>query len=199
MLGRHKSWISRRLARIAKLGDEARESLRIGLLTPPQARHPTRLPLRQPASGIGVSHNRCADFAQTLRRGRSGHRQQHGRAAAFRAAKPLKAVCQSYTDWAYKWGPRMRGASNRIAKRPALLLECLSEANVWLRYKGRAELPAIDRDPFPPLDQAVRLPVQVIRCFGSGWRLSAPKPRDNHGWEDQETTTHRVSKGGNDG
>ncbi len=39
MLGRHKSWVTRRLALLDKLGDEAREALRLGLLTPTQARH----------------------------------------------------------------------------------------------------------------------------------------------------------------
>ena len=44
MLGRHKSWINRRLAMIQRLTDEAREALRLGLLTPTQARHLTQLP-----------------------------------------------------------------------------------------------------------------------------------------------------------
>ncbi len=44
MLGRHKSWINRRLALIERLTDEAREALRLGLLTPTQARHLTGLP-----------------------------------------------------------------------------------------------------------------------------------------------------------
>ena len=44
MLGRHKSWVNRRLALIERLCNEARESLRLGLITPTQARHLTRLP-----------------------------------------------------------------------------------------------------------------------------------------------------------
>lgn len=39
MLSRHKSWVNRRLALIERLTDEARKSLRLGLLTPTQARH----------------------------------------------------------------------------------------------------------------------------------------------------------------
>lgn len=42
MLGRHKSWVNRRLALIERLCDEARESLRLGLLTPTQTRSLTR-------------------------------------------------------------------------------------------------------------------------------------------------------------
>ena len=44
MLGRHKSWVNRRLALIERLCNEAREGLRLGLITPTQARHLTRLP-----------------------------------------------------------------------------------------------------------------------------------------------------------
>ena len=44
MLGRHKSWINRRLALIERLTEQAREALRLGLLTPTQARHLTQLP-----------------------------------------------------------------------------------------------------------------------------------------------------------
>lgn len=50
MLGRHKSWVNRRLSLIEKLCDEARKSLRLGLLTPTQARHLTRLPS---SNGLG--------------------------------------------------------------------------------------------------------------------------------------------------
>ena len=52
MLGRHKSWVNRRLALIEKLGDEARESLRLCLLTPTQARHLTRVPRGNQAAAL---------------------------------------------------------------------------------------------------------------------------------------------------
>ncbi len=38
LLGRHKSWVCRRLALIEKLGPEARAELQVGLLTPTAAR-----------------------------------------------------------------------------------------------------------------------------------------------------------------
>ena len=43
MLGRHKSWVNRRLALIERLTQKAREALRLGLLTPTQAHHLTQL------------------------------------------------------------------------------------------------------------------------------------------------------------
>ena len=44
LLGRHKSWVCRRLALIERLGSAAREELRVGLLSPTAARQMVRLP-----------------------------------------------------------------------------------------------------------------------------------------------------------
>jgi len=46
LLGRHKSWVCRRLALIERLGPEARDELRVGLLSPTAARQLVRLPRR---------------------------------------------------------------------------------------------------------------------------------------------------------
>jgi hypothetical protein len=44
LLGRHKSWVCRRLALLERLGPESREELRVGLLSPTAARQLVRLP-----------------------------------------------------------------------------------------------------------------------------------------------------------
>ena len=44
LLGRHKSWVCRRLALIERLGSKARDELRVGLLSPTAARQIVRLP-----------------------------------------------------------------------------------------------------------------------------------------------------------
>jgi hypothetical protein len=44
LLGRHKSWVCRRLALIERLGPKARDELRVGLLSPTAARQIVRLP-----------------------------------------------------------------------------------------------------------------------------------------------------------
>ena len=44
LLGRHKSWVCRRLALIEKLGEPAQEELKVGLLSPTCARQLVRLP-----------------------------------------------------------------------------------------------------------------------------------------------------------
>ena len=52
LLGRHKSWVNRRLAMLERLCDAAREELRLGLLTPAMARQLTRLPMGNQADGV---------------------------------------------------------------------------------------------------------------------------------------------------
>src|ERR1051326_5225763 len=44
LLGRHKSWVCRRLALIERWGSQAKDDLRVGLLTPTAARQIVRLP-----------------------------------------------------------------------------------------------------------------------------------------------------------
>jgi ParB/RepB/Spo0J family partition protein len=44
LLGRHKSWVCRRLALLERLGSKARDELRVGLLSPTTARQVVRLP-----------------------------------------------------------------------------------------------------------------------------------------------------------
>jgi hypothetical protein len=44
LLGRHKSWVCRRLALLERLGSKARDELRLGLLPPTTARQLVRLP-----------------------------------------------------------------------------------------------------------------------------------------------------------
>lgn len=44
LLGRHKSWVCRRLALIERLGSKARDEQRVGLLSPTAARQIVRLP-----------------------------------------------------------------------------------------------------------------------------------------------------------
>lgn len=65
----------------------------------------------------------------------------------FVLAKSREALRQSQTEYVHHWDPRMSVNGNRVAKRLGMLLDCLAKMNSWLRYTGRAELQAIDREP----------------------------------------------------
>jgi hypothetical protein len=90
--------------------------------------------------------------------------QQH-----FVLSEPREAVRQSQADFVHQWDPRMSSAGNRAAKRLALLLDCLAKMNSWLRYKGRADLQAIDRAPlstgFAKLEQETKLVAEAVADF----------------------------------
>lgn len=63
LFGRHKSWVNRRLALLQRLCDGARDALRMGLITPTQARHLTRLP---PSPGGNPTPHRTTTGNQPL-------------------------------------------------------------------------------------------------------------------------------------
>ena len=54
LLGRHKSWVCRRLALLERLSEECREDLRLGLLSPTMARQLTRLPAGNQAEVVAA-------------------------------------------------------------------------------------------------------------------------------------------------
>src|SRR5438270_10307712 len=55
LLGRHKSWVCRRLALLEKLCADVRQELEVGLLTPSAAREIARLPAGNQSEGPDVS------------------------------------------------------------------------------------------------------------------------------------------------
>jgi hypothetical protein len=147
LLGRHKSWVNRRLALVARLCDEAREALRLGLLTPTQARHLTRLPRGNQQAALRcaqrftLTSRELSDVVDLLQA--SSTREQ----VAFVLEKPREALRQAQDSYVHRWDPRLSVEGNRIAKRLSLLLDLAAKMNHWLRLDGRGELQACDRAP----------------------------------------------------
>ena len=169
MLGRHKSWVNRRLALIERLCDEARESLRLGLLTPTQARHLIRLPrgnqkaAMTAATAAALTSRELSDVVDLLSASSTSEQTD------FVLSKPREALRQSQSSYVHQWDPRMSAAGNRIAKRLGQLLDSLAKMNTWLRYTGRGELQAVDRDPltggFVKLEQEASLVSEATGDF----------------------------------
>jgi len=175
LLGRHKSWVNRRLALIQRLCDSAREALRLGLLTPTQARHLTRLPrgnqseVLATATQAALTSRELSDVVDLLT-GSSTTEQRN-----FVLAKPREALRQAQDASVHFWDPRLSPAGNRIAKRLALLLDCLAKMNTWLRFEGRGQLQACDRGPLTPgfikLEQEARLLLEAVGDFLKEFQL----------------------------
>ena len=53
LLGRHKSWVCRRLALVEKLAEEIKAELRLGLVTPTAGAGVSAVAGRQPSGGAG--------------------------------------------------------------------------------------------------------------------------------------------------
>jgi hypothetical protein len=147
LLGRHRSWINRRLALIERLCEEAREGLRLGLLTPTQARHLTRLPrgnqsaAMQCATRAALTSRELSEAVDLL--AASSTTEQRN----FVLTKPREAIRQAQDSYVHHWDPRLSVAGNRIAKRLGLLLDGIAKMNTWLRFEGRGQLQACDREP----------------------------------------------------
>lgn len=150
MLGRHKSWVNRRLALIQRLTDEARESLRLGLITPTQARHLTQLPRgnQNAAMKCASEHNLSSrELSEAVRLLQSASTREQ---IQFVLEKPREAIRQSQDSYVHQWDPRLSTAGNRIARRLGMLLDATAKMNHWLRFTGRSELQACDRPVLLP-------------------------------------------------
>ena len=145
LLGRHKSWVCRRLALIERLGTKARDELRVGLLSPTSARQIVRLPqgnqpemldaLRREA----LSGAELAGVVELWLGCTDGGQQQYILAHPREALSQAKGVTPSGRD------PRLSEAGNHVWKRIGLLLDVLGRMEVWLAHHGRAGLTAEDR------------------------------------------------------
>jgi len=145
LLGRHKSWVCRRLAMMEKLCPAAQEDLRLGLLTPTMARQLVRLPAgnQQEALESGRQHSLSAaelrgvvDLLIV-----SGTREK----MAFVLERPREALREAQVGEVRGWDPRLSAAGNRINRQLAVLLDQLARMANWLRQRGRADLALCDR------------------------------------------------------
>ncbi len=147
LLGRHKSWVNRRLAMLERLCDTAQEELRLGLMTPAIARQLTRLPMGNQADALRSARDTSltsTELSGVVDLLLSSSTQEQ---TTFVLSDPRRALRQSDDRFIHSWDPRLSVAGNRIAKRLALLLDCLAKMHSWLRYQGRGELQACDREP----------------------------------------------------
>jgi ParB-like chromosome segregation protein Spo0J len=169
LLGRHKSWVNRRLAMLERLCDAAREELRLGLLSPAMARQLTRLPRGNQADALKTARetsltSRELSGVVDLLLASSTQEQ-----TTFVLSDPRRALRQADDRFVHHWDPRLSVAGNRVAKRLTLLLDCLAKMQSWLRYQGRGELQACDREPletgFQRLVEEARLVSEISEDF----------------------------------
>ncbi len=150
LLGRTPSWVCRRLALIEKLGKEAKEELRLGLLSATSARHVARLPRgNQPALLAGIRREalsvRELDSVVDLLLAAPGGVQQR-----LILDDPREALLQARVVPLPSRDPRLSPAGARVWKRLGILLEALDHMDEWLAVRARAGLRARDRRVLAP-------------------------------------------------
>lgn len=146
LLGRHKSWVCRRLALIEKLAAPAKADLRVGLLSPTLARQLVRLPEGNQVRALSCVREHSLTAAEL--RGvvdlllAAGTREKEN----FVLEKPRQALRESQGTESRGWDPRLSVAGNRVSRQLGWLLDGLARMENWLQHRGRGELRLCDRD-----------------------------------------------------
>jgi ParB-like chromosome segregation protein Spo0J len=141
LLGRHKTWVCRRLQLIERLGPEAKDELRVGLLCPTAARQLVRLPEGNQAEVLSLIRREALSIPELvgvvdiLLQCPAASQQQ------YVLQHPREALAQN-GDWPEiaSRDPRLSRTANEIFKRAGILLALLTRMEVWLSHHGRSGL-----------------------------------------------------------
>jgi ParB-like chromosome segregation protein Spo0J len=145
LLGRHKSWVCRRLALLERLATEAREDLRLGLLPPTAARALVQLPAGNQVEVLLAARRErltTAELRGVVELIRSSASRPQ---VEYVLARPREALAQAHSAGVRPRDPRLSAAGNRVARQLGQVLEQLARMENWLRHRGRAELSPSDR------------------------------------------------------
>ncbi len=145
LLGRHKSWVCRRLALIEKLCAEAREELRVGLLSATAARHLVRLPEGNQTRVLEVIRREALSTEELSRVVELLLRSANATEQQYVLHQPREALCQSDGVELPHRDPRLSAAGNLVFKRLGALLAMLSRMEQWLQHQGRSGLTEQDQ------------------------------------------------------
>jgi ParB/RepB/Spo0J family partition protein len=150
LLGRHQSWVCRRLALLEKLVEEVRQDLRLGLVSARTARALVSLPAGKQSRMLrsihaeGLSSEEARGVVGLLQGACSRDQEE------YVLAQPRQALAEANQLVCPAWDPRLSVAGNRFSKQLARLLDQLARMESWLNQQSRAELRACDRLALQP-------------------------------------------------
>jgi ParB-like chromosome segregation protein Spo0J len=151
LLGRHKSWVCRRLALLEKLADEVRQELEVGLLTPTAAREIARLPAGNQSEVLDVSRREALSSDELGGVVRLLLDAVTAEQKLFVLTKPREALGHTTATERQGWDPRLSTRGNRVSKQMAVLLDRLAWAENFLECRGWTSLTASDRLVLGPM------------------------------------------------
>jgi hypothetical protein len=161
LLGRHKSWVCRRLALLEKLSVSVKEDLRLGLVGPSLARELTRLPTGNQEALLALVRRETLTAQEVsgvidLLQGVSPEQ------AAFVLQKPREALSLVHGVPTASRDPRLSRAGNWLARHLTGALEALVRVENWLRTPNERELRFSDREILQPLLARVGAEASVV-------------------------------------
>jgi ParB-like chromosome segregation protein Spo0J len=181
LLGRHKSWVCRRLALVEKLADEVQAELRLGLVTPTMARALVRLPAGNQTEVL-ASVRRAELTTAELAGGVDLFLATTGRLPQeYLLAEPRQALAQAGREGGWAHDPRLSDGGNRVARRLPTLLEGLARMESWLVQRGRADLSAADRRVLGPAFRRLAQDSDSVAGLSCGRHVTA-RTRRNGCW-----------------
>ena len=165
LLGRHKSWVCRRLALLEKLCADVRQDLEVGLLTPTAAREIARLPAGNQVEVLNLSRREVLNREELGGVVRLLLESVTAEQTGFVLAKPREALGQAQAAEPKGWDPRLSPFGNRVSKQMAVLLDRLVWVENFLECRRWTTLLASDRRVLGPL--FARL-ARDARCVADG-------------------------------
>jgi ParB/RepB/Spo0J family partition protein len=163
LLGRHKSWVCRRLALLEKLSAEVRSDLEVGVLPPSLGRQLLRLPVGNQAEVLAVARRETLTALEVqgvvdLWLGAAGQTQRE-----HLLAQPREALRLAQLRPCWQYDPRLSGQGNRTARQLSRLLEELTRWLAWLRCPGILRLTPSDGPLLRPALEQVEQQAGSVR------------------------------------
>jgi ParB family transcriptional regulator, chromosome partitioning protein len=164
LLGRHKSWVCRRLALLEKLSPELRQDLEVGLLTPTAARTVARLPAGNQAAAVATARRESlnGDDLEGMVRLllESTTREQE----EFVLTRPRQALERSGAVVRDGCDPRLSAQGNNVSRHLVVLLDRLEWLGNYLECRRWTSLMACDRLVLRPILE--RFSAEAYRVAG---------------------------------
>jgi ParB-like chromosome segregation protein Spo0J len=150
LLGRHKSWVCRRLALIEKLADAAQEELKVGLLNPTCARQLVRLPPGNQVALLDVIRREALTLHEVEGVVTLLLTAPTAALQTYILRAPREALAQSDGACLPARDPRLSPAGHQIWRRLGVLLELLARMDGWLTQRGLTDLTPRDLHVLAP-------------------------------------------------
>jgi hypothetical protein len=175
LLGRHKSWVCRRLGLLEKLCVAVKEDLRLGLVGPYLARELTRLPAGNQEAILALARRATLTTQEVssvidLLQGASDEQ------TAFVLQKPREALALVHGVPTALKDPSLSRAGNWLARHLRQAQEALVRVENWLRTPNERELHEKDREILKPLLARVGDQASVVAELVLGPNLQQERP-----------------------